>query len=127
MDESMTAGVVAHVQCSRKPVLSQSRGTGDHPGQWILDIWRHRRVRSSPVRPFSFLLPDCTTPAPFPAGSIFTPQTRWGSRTEGHLTVVLGNIRKHIKVLKMVSIGDFPRWEDVRGLETQIVALPTPK
>jgi hypothetical protein len=41
-----------------------------------------------------------------------------------HAITVLGNIRGHTKVLRMISMGDFSRWGDIRDVETQIVAVP---
>jgi hypothetical protein len=41
-----------------------------------------------------------------------------------HAVAVLGNIRGHTKVLKMISMGDFSRWEDIRDIETQAIAVP---
>ena len=37
---------------------------------------------------------------------------------------VLGNIRGHAKVLKMISMGNFSRWEGIRDVETQTIVVP---
>jgi len=59
----MTAGVVARVHYSRQLVLSQSRGTGDRPASGSLISGNTVRVRSGPMRAFSFPVPDWTTAA----------------------------------------------------------------
>ena len=41
-----------------------------------------------------------------------------------HAITVLRNISGHTKLLKMVSIGDFPMWGDLREVETQIITVP---
>jgi len=40
-----------------------------------------------------------------------------------HAITVLGNIRGHSKVLKMVS-GNSSRWGDIEGIEAQIMVIP---
>ena len=56
----------------------------------------------------------------------YFPHTRpvWESVMKEHAIIVLRGIHGHIKVLKMISIGGFPRWEDIHDAETQVIAVP---
>jgi hypothetical protein len=46
------------------------------------------------------------------------------SRMKEHAVTVLDNIHGHTKVLKIISMDNFSRWEDIRDIETQIITVP---
>jgi len=52
------------------------------------------------------------------------PRHVWESKMKEHAIAVLGNIRGHTKVLKMISVGSFYSWANIRNVETQIITVP---
>jgi hypothetical protein len=41
-----------------------------------------------------------------------------------HAVTILENIHGHTKVLKVISVDSFSRWDDIRDIETRIITVP---
>ena len=52
------------------------------------------------------------------------PRDAWESQVEGHAIAVLGNIRGHTKVLKMISIGSSYSHVEIRDVKIHTVTVP---
>jgi len=93
---------------------------------------------SSPMQPYCFQVPECINPVQdfeklrllelvLPCRLDFyssDPRPVWEARIKERATTVLGNIHGHTKSLKMISVGGFPRWENIHDVETQRIEVP---
>jgi len=90
------------------------------------------------VQPYNFQAPSCITVAEgFKKLRVLEvvlscrldiyfadPRPVWESQMKEHAITVLGNTQGHAKALKIGTVDILSRWDDIRDIETQIIAIP---
>ena len=116
--------------------MSQSGGVWDRPGQYAPGIYGTPRTHSDAIQPYFNTVLKCIDAVQglrrlrlleVVLPRVLTlnyPRDVWESQMKDHAVAVLGKIRGHAKVLKMISIGSSYSRVEIRDVATQIIMVP---
>ena len=116
--------------------MSQPQRTWDRAGQSVLGIYDTCHIYSDVAQPHCFRVLECISAVQglkklrlleVVLPRVLTlnyPRDAWESQMKEHAVAVLGKIRGHAKVLKMISIGSSYSRVEIRDVVTQIITVP---